>query len=183
MLATLWVITAAIPAIVVWAVMRNQARIDRPAQAHAAIAADVRQTPPVARPLAEPEAAQKPAAAASLSAPVASVTETKPSAPAADSASVATSTVPVVVETESQDRVSVLVKSKPRTAKVYKRGKEIGRTPLIIQIGRGEHRIFEVGVNLGLTRRISIDGEKPEITVPLLSDPKPAPSAAPPPSE
>lgn len=77
------------------------------------------------------------------------------------------STVPVVVETESSDRIDVLVKSNPSKVRVWKRGKEIGRTPLVIQIGRGEHRIFEVGTPAFGVRRLSINGDKTEITVNL----------------
>jgi len=91
-----------------------------------------------------------------------------PASPASPSSSAA-----VVVETDSADRVSVLVKSKPTGAKVYRRSKEIGKTPLTIQIGRGEHRIFEVGWASSGSKRISVDGEKPEITVTLGGETKP----------
>ncbi len=67
----------------------------------------------------------------------------------------------------------MLVKSKPTGARVYRRGKEIGRTPLTIQIGRGEHRIFEVGFTNSGAKRISVDGEKPEINVTLVGEAKP----------
>ena len=77
------------------------------------------------------------------------------------------STVPVVVETDSSDRIDVLVKSNPSKVRVWKRGKEIGRTPLVIQIGRGEHRIFEVGTPAFGVRRLSLNGEKTEIIVNL----------------
>jgi hypothetical protein len=77
------------------------------------------------------------------------------------------STVPIVVQTESSDRIDVLVKSNPSKVRVWKNGKEIGRTPLVIQIGRGEHRIFEVGTPAFGVRRLSINGDKTEITVNL----------------
>jgi len=77
------------------------------------------------------------------------------------------STLPVVVETESSDRIDVLVKSNPSKVRVWKRGKEIGRTPLVIQIGRGEHRIFEVGTPAFGVRRLALNGDKTEITVNL----------------
>ena len=79
----------------------------------------------------------------------------------------ASSTLPVVVETESSDRIDVLVKSNPSKVRVWKRGKEIGRTPLVIQIGRGEHRIFEVGTPAFGVRRLSLNGDKTEVTVNL----------------
>ena len=163
-LGLLWAVTAAVPAIIVWSVMRSPAHpVTREA------ARSERRQPAQSAPPAVPPA--QPAASASV-APVQS------SIAAADSAALAASTVPIAVETESADRVSVLIKSKPRSARVYKRAKEIGRTPLIIQIGRGEHRIFEVGLNLGATRRISLDGEKSEITVTLPEIKPTAPPAA-----
>lgn len=185
MLALLWVISAAIPAVVVWAVMRPAARIESRrvvgTENYAATKVERAPEPITQQPAA---VAAKPAESIESTAPVVSASAATSSAPAADSATLAPSTVPVVVETDSQDRVSVLVKSKPKNARVYKRGKEIGKTPLVIQIGKGEHRIFEVGPNLGATRRVSIDGEKPEITVTLVTEIRPAPSAAaPPPSE
>ncbi len=106
-------------------------------------------------------------------------TAPEPQAPPAQSATAAASpasplsSASVVVETDSADRVGVLVKSRPTGAKVYRRGKEIGKTPLTIQIGRGEHRIFEVGWASSGSKRISVDGEKPEITVNLGGEPKP----------
>ena len=99
---------------------------------------------------------------------------TEPSNTAAEQASnggapatSSSSTLPVVVETESSDRIDVLVKSNPSKVRVWKRGKEIGRTPLVIQVGRGEHRIFEVGTPAFGVRRLSINGDKTEITVNL----------------
>jgi hypothetical protein len=67
----------------------------------------------------------------------------------------------------------VLVKTRPEKVKVLRRGKEIGRTPLTIQIGRGEHRIFElVAPGIG-TKRLTLDGEKPEVFVNMPLESKP----------
>jgi hypothetical protein len=164
---------------VVFAVMRAEVRVEsaRATRAEKRAAAEINKAR-AAFVRAPANVAEKPASPAIDPPALPSVSAATSSAPASDSASIAASTVPVVVETESLDRVSVLVKSKPKSARVYKRGKEIGRTPLVIQIGRGEHRIFEVGVNLGATRRISLDGEKPEITVTLVTpEVRPAASA------
>lgn len=84
------------------------------------------------------------------------------------------STVPVVIETKSNDRIDVLVKSRPSNVKVWRLGKAIGRTPLVIQIGRGEHRIFEVGGPAVGVRRLSLNGDKTEVTVDLIPPGKPA---------
>jgi len=123
----------------------------------------------VAPTLVEP-AAPAPLVVATATEPAAAPTQN--AAMPGSSASPASS-ASVVVETDSADRVGVLVKSRPTGAKVYRRGKEIGRTPLTIQIGRGEHRIFEVGWASSGSKRISVDGEKPEITVTLGGEPKP----------
>jgi hypothetical protein len=117
----------------------------------------------------KPAAPAATAASAPAIAPTASEAPSQPAVNPAPSGSVA-------VETDSMDRVSVLVKSRPTGARVYRRGKEIGRTPLTIQIGRGEHRIFEVGWTSTGTRRISVDGEKAEIAVILGGESKPKPT-------
>jgi len=81
------------------------------------------------------------------------------------------STMPVVIETKSEDRIAVVVKSQPTNMKVWRRGKAIGRTPLVIEIGRGEHRIFEVGSPTHGVRRLSLNGDKTEVTVTLTPPP------------
>ena len=178
-LGVLWVVTATIPALVVWASMRSTPRN------HSAIGPEKREVPPLQKPMVQeatpkqPDGVAKPSeaaiTAASISEPAALGTAS--SAAPSTSASPASS-APVVVETESTDRVDVLVKSRPTGAKVYRRAKEIGHTPLTIQIGRGEHRIFEVGWTHAGSKRISVDGEKPEITVNLATEPKPGVSGA-----
>jgi len=175
-LGALWIISAAIPAIIVWLVMRNPSPLVSRGAVGAVQQPAAPQAPadPIPAPgLAEkvPEPVGSPSVALSPSSP----------APADSSAMIAASTVPIAVETESSDRISVLIQSKPRSAKVYKRTKSIGRTPLIVQIGRGERHVFDVGVNLGATRRIALDGEKTEITVtlPEVKAVAPNPSAAP----
>ena len=176
-LGLLWAITAAVPALIVWSVMRSPAH----ALTRVAVRSERREPAQSAPKNADaPVVAQAPAEPPAQPADSAGVATGQSSLAAADSAALAASTVPIVVETELADRVSVLIKSKPRSARVYKRAKEIGRTPLIIQIGRGEHRIFEVGLNLGATRRISLDGEKSEIIVTL---PEIQPVAPPAPTE
>ena len=187
-LGVLWVVTAAIPAVVVWLSMRTPAKsalvskptIERhePAPPSIAPAQKLAAQQPPADTLSNvtpnpAEMAVAPAIAAASEPASAAI----PSAVASPTASSPSAAASVVVETDSADRVSVLVKSRPTGAKVYRRGKEIGRTPLTVQIGRGEHRIFEVGWTNAGSKRISVDGEKPEITVTLLGEPKaPAPS-------
>lgn len=201
LLVALWIVSAAVPALVVWQAMR--------AQNARCLAANVTNSQYAARaavnvtPTHHPESlnranatpsASDPAGSASASAttsaepPTDSSSSTgsadpvaEPSAPPLSPSADATSTAAafastaVVVETDSADRVSVLLHSKPDNAKVLRRGKEIGRTPLTIQIGRGEHRIFEVAAHGFGAKRVTINGDKPEILVNMLSE-KPPPT-------
>jgi len=180
-LVVLWFATATIPATVVWLLMRTpkhagQVAIAKPTFQQRAVTAA--SPPPVQKPAVPQLQIDVPHnAARNLAEPAApaNVTATAPtqSAAASPSAPSPAPSTPVVVETDSTDRVNVVVKSRPPGARIYRRGKEIGRTPLTIQIGRGEHRIFEVGLTSSGARRISVDGEKPEITVNLAVEAKP----------
>ncbi len=178
-LGVLWVVTAAIPAVIVWLTMRMpvapavQKREVSP-RSNPSVQDMTPRLAPVQSAIA---VAPKPADTAAVAAAPASATQAAASSIA--SAPSPASSVPVVVETESLDRVSVLVKSRPSNAKIYRRGKEIGKTPLMIQIGRGEHRIFEVGFTIAGSRRVSIDGEKPEVRVDVPTGVPPSASAKP----
>ncbi|HEY5959387.1 MAG TPA: PEGA domain-containing protein [Polyangiaceae bacterium] len=199
-----WLATAILPATVVWLVMRqpkapavalraepSHQKLDeysaqpgaerRPLETRAAAvpndvataAVTAASEPEPANGIASEAAGPEPvpqATEASASSDVASESSQVPNVPSAASAA----PTPVLVQTEASDRVDVLVKSKPTGARIYRMGKEIGRTPAVIQIGRGEHRVFEVGSPSAGTKRISLDGEKSEVTVTLAS-------AAPPP--
>ncbi len=185
-IAAIWLVTATIPAAAVWLLMRAQ-KHDQPvaaakttveyrAQTLQDLPVHVAPQPPAAVTAEVPSA---PAAAPEGPAAAPSVNEPAVAAPLA-STEAAPSTMPslspnteVVVETDSKDRVSVLVKTRPDGARVMRRGKEIGRTPLVIQIGRGEHRIFEVMMVGFGTKRITLDGEKPEIMVNMATEAKP----------
>jgi hypothetical protein len=189
LLLALWVVTAAIPAAAVWMLMRSPKPAETvtaappPAQYHAeAVQHPVVTPPPVAVPAAaepSPAGAEAPASAVAAPAaseaagePLASEPKTAPEDVVAAAPSTAPTT-PVVVETDSSDRVSVLVKTRPEGARILRRGKEIGRTPLTIEIGRGEHRIFEVSMVGFGAKRITLDGAKPEILVNMAVEAKP----------
>ena len=183
-LAALWVATAVVPATIVWFAKPPPNAADcnckNASESRASVVPPLQQPAEPVRPVVPPPELRKepvetptpaPSAAseAASSAPAPAETSAAPAPTAAPSAA---STVPVVVETDSNDRISVLVKSRPTGAKVLRRGKEIGRTPVVIQIGRGEHRIFEVGSPANGYRRISLDGEKTEILVAIGPPPK-----------
>jgi ribonuclease E len=163
MLAAAWLATAVIPALAVYLVMR-QPRTHRTrlaaaktVQYEATAATVVHATPSAADSQQRGAVPEVPASAE----------------PPDNGPDASTSTAPAtIVVSESRDRTAVLITSRPMGARIYRRGKEIGRTPVTLEIGRGEHRVFEIGVPGASTRRISIDGEKPEIEVNLMSTPK-----------
>jgi hypothetical protein len=184
-LVALWLATAVVPATIVWFAKPPPSVVDCNCSNAGERRAPVAKPPPQVQKPAEPaapamppsdlqkESVGPPSAAAAAAAIESTSSALTPATPTVAPATSVASTVPVVVETESNDRISVLVKSRPTGAKVLRRGKEIGRTPLTIQIGRGEHRIFEVGSLAFGTRRISLDGEKTEVMVNIGAPPKP----------
>ena len=178
----LWLVTAAIPSIAVWFAKPTPVRTDcncksgveiRPAATPPAIQKPATEATPAPAPPAPEKAPAEPSlttvamGSSNASAAQASAVE-RPTLPANSPSS----TVLTVVETDSNDRVSILVKSRPTGAKVLRRGKEIGKTPLFIEIGKGEHRIFEVGLPASGYRRLSLDGEKTEVLVNIGVPPK-----------
>ncbi|HMA93296.1 MAG TPA: hypothetical protein VKP30_11465 [Polyangiaceae bacterium] len=187
LLAALWVVTAAIPALIVWRVMRTSndavAIAQKTLAYHARAAADTLAAPvdrgaapredqaaPATGQGASPDAITTATASSEGSAAPSNTSEALPAE--ATTAAAADPSIPTAIETESNDRVSVLVRSKPDHARVLRRGKEIGRTPLVIQIGRGERRVFEVAAHGFGAKRVSIDGDKPEILVNMAGDAK-----------
>ena len=72
----------------------------------------------------------------------------------------------------SEDTVRVGVNIRPEGARVFYRGKEVGRTPFTLELLRGERRVFEVGYPGYTTRRLVIDGTEKEISYALAPDTK-----------
>jgi hypothetical protein len=102
---------------------------------------------------------QEPSAAAQ---PVESAMATDKSAPPATESTTATGAAPAVPSGE--DTVRVAVNVRPEGARVFYRGKEIGRTPFTLELLRDERRVFEVGYPGYTTRRLVIDGSAKEIS-------------------
>ncbi len=75
-------------------------------------------------------------------------------------------------EPPSEDTVRVGVNIRPEGARVFYRGKEVGRTPFTLELLRGERRVFEVGYPGYTTRRLVIDGTEKEISYALTPDAK-----------
>jgi hypothetical protein len=89
-----------------------------------------------------------------------------PKAPApSETAPAEPSAVPVpAVAPDAGDAVRVELKIRPEGARVYYRGKEVGRCPFTLELPRGETRAFEVGYPGYVTRRLVVDGTEPVIS-------------------
>jgi hypothetical protein len=74
------------------------------------------------------------------------------------------------------DLVAVLLKIRPEGARVYYRGKEVGRSPFTLELPRGETRAYEVGYPGYMTRRLVVDGTEPVISISMAPAVKPAAS-------
>jgi len=69
--------------------------------------------------------------------------------------------------TGAEDTVRVAIKIRPEGARVFYRGKEVGRTPFTLELLRDERRVFEVGYPGYQPRRLVIDGTEAEISYTL----------------
>jgi hypothetical protein len=64
----------------------------------------------------------------------------------------------------------VLLKSTPPKARFFRFGKQVGVAPFVLELPVGQRRSYEVGLPGHVTRKVVIDGSKPEITVGLRSE-------------
>lgn len=62
---------------------------------------------------------------------------------------------------------TVTFKSTPPKARFYHFGKEVGTAPFSLEFKPGERHSYEVGLPGYITRKVTVDGSKPEITVGL----------------
>lgn len=113
-----------------------------------------------------PESRTKPIAAA---APVVANRNAQLSAPTPSSAA---NSAGIPSELTSEDTVRVSINIRPEGARVFYRGKEVGRTPFTLELLRGERRVFEVGYPGYRTRRLVIDGSEKEVTFSMTPDAK-----------
>ena len=138
-----------------------------------------------------PEAAEAPAAEPPAAEPVAAPppSPASPEPPAAEAPAEQAAANPAGAEASAapsteapaagnDDVRVVIVKVHPAEARFYHKGKKVGSSPLRVELAPGEKRAFEVGHPDFNTRKVVIDGSKPEVIVGLF--PK---SAAPPSSE
>jgi hypothetical protein len=77
----------------------------------------------------------------------------------------------------------VIVNVRPPQARIFYRGKEAGKAPLRVELEPGQRRSFEVGYPGFMTRKIVVDGSKPELLVGLRASSPYATGSAPPASE
>ena len=110
-------------------------------------------TPEVAPPAPEPAAVAS--AAAAEAAPI-------DSAPAAASAQAPLAGVRAVI-----------LKSRPPKAVFFRFGKRAGTAPFVVELQPGERRSYEVWLPGHTTRKVVIDGSKPEVTLGLRPEPTP----------
>jgi hypothetical protein len=61
----------------------------------------------------------------------------------------------------------VVVKISPPQAKLWRKGKAVGSSPVTIELAPGEKRAYEVGAPGWVTRKLVVDGSKPEISIGL----------------
>ena len=125
----------------------------------------VRPSPPT-----PPTAASSPPVSQAAAEPSAAPIEPAPSPVAAPEPSAVASAVPA---TDGGDAITVLLKIRPEGARVYYRGKEVGRSPFTLELPRGETRAYEVGHPGYMTRRLVVDGNEPVISLSMAPAPAP----------
>lgn len=76
----------------------------------------------------------------------------------------------------SGGNVSVVIRVRPPQARIFYRGKEVGKAPVTVEIEPGKRRAYEVSLPGFMTRRVVVDGSATELSVGLRPDPS-APAA------
>jgi hypothetical protein len=107
----------------------------------------------------EPNAATPPSSAAP-SEPAGSAAPSEPAPTAAAPSPSATSAA-------AEGTRTVVVKTSPAGARLFRKGKSVGASPVTIELEPGEKRSYEVGMPGWVTRRLVVDGTKPEIFIGL----------------
>jgi hypothetical protein len=116
---------------------------------------------------APPNPGEAPSASASASSTVPlplPVPDHAPSSSAAPDPSPSASAEPAAASADSH---TVTFKSLPAKARFYHFGKEVGTAPFSLEFKPGERHSYEVGLPGYITRKVTVDGSKPEITVGL----------------
>jgi hypothetical protein len=66
----------------------------------------------------------------------------------------------------------ITINTTPPKAKFFHFGKEVGTAPFVIDLPPGEKRAYEVWLPGHITRKVLVDGSKPEIMLGLREEPK-----------
>jgi hypothetical protein len=66
--------------------------------------------------------------------------------------------------------IRVTVKSRPPKVRFFHFGKQVGVTPFVLELKPGERHAYEAGLPGYGTRKVVIDGSKPEIVIGLKKD-------------
>jgi hypothetical protein len=104
--------------------------------------------------------------------------EPPPSGSPAPSESAAPAPATAATSAPSGDVVRVSIKSDPPGARMFWRGKEVGATPFVLELKPGEKHAYELGFPGYTTRKVVVDGSKPEIRIGLRPDPQAPPGAS-----
>jgi len=114
-----------------------------------------------------PPAADTPAAAAPPAEPSAAPAAPEPALSAAPSPAPSGSAEGADAAKPAGTRI-VVVKLSPPGARLFRKGKPVGSSPVTIELGPDEKkRAYEVGMPGYLTRKLVVDGTKPEIFIGL----------------
>jgi hypothetical protein len=137
------------------AALRDEARpVTPPAE-------PARENTTITSPGAPATATPSPATSAAAAPPSASATaaSTAPAPPA----SIDGKPLPPLAEGMTR----VIVKLSPPKARLFRKGKPVGSSPVVIDLAPGERRAYEVGMPGWATRKLVVDGTKPEIFIGL----------------
>lgn len=149
-----------------------------PANAEPAKAEPAQAQPAKLEPAQEPKPAEPATGAASPSG--VELTGEQAAAPASANAE---APAPSGSATSSPGKIVVIVNVRPPQARIFYRGKEAGKAPLRVELDPGQRRSFEVGYPGFMTRKIVVDGSKPELLVGLRASSPYATGSAPPGSQ
>jgi hypothetical protein len=122
-------------------------------------------------------ASAPPAAEASAAASIAPSASAPPAASAAPAEPATTGNAASDPAPTAEGTRVVTVTMMPPDARLFWKGKSLGKSPVRIELPPGEKRRFEVGRPGYVTRRLVVDGSQSEVSIGLRPDPSaPAPS-------
>jgi hypothetical protein len=123
---------------------------------------------PSATEAANPESTTPPVAAASAASAASSASaETSDSNP---SPATSASAAPATSARADAEKRRITVKSKPAKVRFYHFGKLVGVAPFVLEFKPGERHAYEAGLPGYGTRKVVIDGSKPEVLIGLTKE-------------